>query len=64
MCLENVNRLEEQIRQLNSKIADLIDEKSVKRLCKVLGLGKISASITIAEIGDPKRFQNDKQVAS
>jgi transposase len=64
MCLENVNRLEEQIRQLNSKIAETINEKDVKRLCKVPGLGEVSASVVIAEIGDPKRFKNDKQVAS
>jgi transposase len=64
MCLDNVNRLEEQIRQLNSKIAELINEKDVKRISKVPGLGEVSASVVIAEIGDPKRFKNDKQVAS
>jgi len=64
MCLENVNRLEEQIRQLNSKIANLVNEKDVERISKVPGLGEVSASTVIAEIGDPKRFQNDKQVAS
>ncbi|MDJ0269636.1 MAG: IS110 family transposase [Aigarchaeota archaeon] len=33
-------------------------------MCKVPGLGEVSASVVIAEIGDPKRFKNDKQVAS
>jgi len=64
MYLDNVNRLEEQIRQINSKIAELINEKDVKRICKVPGLGEVSASVVISEIGDPKRFKNDKQISS
>jgi len=39
MCLDNVNRLEEQVRQLNSEIAELINEIDVKRISKVPGLG-------------------------
>lgn len=37
MHLENVNRLDEQIRQLNSKITQLINEKDVERICKAPG---------------------------
>ena len=64
MCLDNVNRLGEQITQLNSRIASLVNEKDVERISKVPGLGERSASAVIAEIADPKRFQNDKEVAS
>ncbi len=32
MCLENINRLEEQIRQLNAKIATLVNKKDVERI--------------------------------
>ena len=64
ICLDNINRLEEQIRQLNAKIAMLVNKKDVDRISKVPGLGEISASAVIAEIGDPKRFQNEKKVAA
>jgi predicted SpoU family rRNA methylase len=32
ICLENINRLEEQIRQLNAKIATLVNMKDVERI--------------------------------
>jgi transposase len=64
ICLENINRLEEQIKQLNGKIAALVNKKDVERISKVPGLGEVSASAVIAEISDPRRFQNNKQVAS
>ena len=61
ICLDNINRLEEQIRQLNAKIAMLVNKKDVDRISKVPGLGEISASAVIAEIGDPKRFSKRKE---
>lgn len=64
ICLEDINRLGEQIRQLNAKIATLVNKKDVERISKVPGLGEISASAVIAEIGDPKRFQNEKKTGS
>ncbi|MEM3551133.1 MAG: IS110 family transposase [Candidatus Bathyarchaeia archaeon] len=64
MCLENINRLEEQIRQLNAKIASLVNKKDVERISKIPGLGETSASAVIAEIADPKRFQNEKKLYS
>jgi len=64
MCLDNINRLEEQIRQLNAKVSTLVNKKDVDRISKVPGLGEVSASAVIAEIGDPKRFQNEKKVAT
>jgi len=64
ICLENINRLEEQIRQLNAKIATLVNKKDVERISKVPGLGETSASAVIAEIADPRRFQNDKKINS
>jgi len=64
ICLENINRLEEQIRQLNAKIATMINKKDVERISKVPGLAEVSASAVIAEIADPRRFQNDKKINS
>jgi len=64
ICLENINRLEEQIRQLNAKIAAQVNKKDVERISKVPRLGEISDSAVIAEIADPKRFQNDKKLNS
>jgi transposase len=64
ICLENVRLLKEQVNELDSRIALLVDEKDMRRISKVPGIGEVSASAIIAEIGDPKRFENDKQVAS
>ena len=64
ICLDNINRLEEQIRQLNAKIATLVNKKDVERISKVPGVGEVSASAVIAEIADPKRFQNEKKLFS
>jgi len=64
ICLENINRLEEQIRQLNAKIATMVNKKDVERISKVPGLAEVSASAVIAEIADPRRFQNDKKINS
>jgi len=64
ICLDNINRLEEQIRQLNAKIATLVNKKDVERISKVPGVGEVSASTVIAEIADPKRFQNEKKLFS
>ncbi|MEM3442751.1 MAG: IS110 family transposase [Candidatus Bathyarchaeia archaeon] len=64
ICLENINRLEEQIRQLNAKIATLVNKKDVERISKVPGMGEVSASAVIAEIADPRRFQNEKKLYS
>jgi len=64
ICLDNINRLEEQIRQLNAKIATLVNKKDVERISKVPGIGEVSASTVIAEIADPKRFQNEKKLFS
>jgi transposase len=64
ICLDNVNRLEEQIRQLNAKISMLVNKKDVERISKVPGLGEVSASAVTAEIADPRRFQNEKKLSS
>jgi len=64
ICLDNINRLEEQIRQLNAKIATLVNKKDVERISKVPGVGEVSASTVIAEIADPKRFQDEKKLFS
>lgn len=64
ICLENINRLEEQIRQLNAKIATLVNEKDVERISKVPGVGEVSASAVTAETADPRRFQNEKKLNS
>jgi transposase len=59
-----VNKLEEQMKEINSMIASLVDEKDVKRISKVPGLGETSASAIIAEIGDPRRFHYEKHLSS
>ncbi|MEM3551193.1 MAG: transposase [Candidatus Bathyarchaeia archaeon] len=45
-------------------MATLVNKKDVERISKVPGLGEVSASAVIAEIADPRRFQNEKKLYS
>jgi transposase len=42
----------------------MVNKKDVERISKVPGLAEVSASAVIAEIADPRRFQNDKKINS
>jgi transposase len=53
MALEDLNRIDQQIEQLDQEIADLLrpHEDQVRRLAEVPGLGVDSAQQIIAEVG-------------
>ena len=65
-CVDMVKRLGEKIRDLDERVASLIgrSEEDVKRISKVPGVGQVSASAILAEIGDAKRFEDGKKISS
>jgi transposase len=65
-CVDMVECLDEKIRDVNARIASLIGdrEEDMKRISRVPGVGQVSASAILAEIGDPERFENGKKLAS
>ena len=65
-CLRMVKSLDEELEELDARIAMLIGgrEKEMKNISKVPGVAQVSASSILAEIGDAKRFANGKKIAS
>ena len=65
-CLRLIERLDDELREVDARIAMLASdrEKDVERIGKVPGIGQTSASAILAEIGDPKRFEGGKKIAS
>jgi transposase len=65
-CLRMVKSLDEELEELDARIAMLIGgrEKEMKNISKVPGIAQVSASSILAEIGDAKRFANGKKIAS
>ncbi|GAI17638.1 unnamed protein product, partial [marine sediment metagenome] len=60
-----LDTLDEQIQVLEDKIAVMgIEDPQVKLLMTMPGIGYFSASMLVAEIGDIKRFRNDKKISS
>src|SRR5713101_2995054 len=67
MALEQLQFLEQQIRQLDQEMASLLSQHqdAVKRLAEVPGLGVDSAQQIIAEVGPTAAtFPSDKQLCS
>lgn len=57
--------LEEELKQLDQAVEDMgKDDEQVKLLKTVDGVGPITALAFIAEIDDPKRFEDSKDVAA
>ncbi len=63
ICLDNIRSLDHQIKQVDEKIASRVDQTLVEKLVKLPGIAPTTAAVTIAEIADPSRFQNEKRVA-
>lgn len=61
---ETIEHLNEQIRQIETRIEMVANERDVEVVSSVPGVGKRSAAAILAEIGDAKRFSNGKQIAS
>ena len=66
---DNLKHLEESIRQLKKKINDYIDQHpdlkaKQKLLISISGIGKITATKLLAEIGDIGEFESASQLAA
>lgn len=63
--LNVLNVLEEEIKQLDQEVKNLAkNDEQVKLLSTVDGVGQITALAFIAELDDPKRFDDSKDVAA
>jgi len=60
----SADALTTQIREIEVKMERLVNESDLKIACSVPGVGKLAATTILAELGDPKRFSNGKQVAA
>ena len=59
-----IRNVTEQIKQIDKRIATLTDKRVMDVLCSVPGVGVLAGATISAELGDPTRFSNCKQVAS
>jgi len=65
-CLRMIEHLDEEIREVDGRIAMLLGgwKDDAKRISGVPGVAQVSAPAILAEIGDAKRFENGKKIAS
>ncbi len=63
ICLENIGTLEEQVRQVDERIAARVDPALVEKLVKLPGVASTTAAVAIAEIAEATRFEDEKHVA-
>jgi len=63
-CVDEVRHLDRRIRRVDARIQGLVNKEDTKLIAKVPGVGKTSAAVIMAEIGDPKRFESGKKLAS
>ena len=63
ICLDNIKMFNQQIRQVDEKIASKVDKALVEKLTKLPGIAPTTAAIAIAEIAEASRFKDEKNVA-
>jgi len=59
-----IESLTVQIKELETRIAELVDPRALEIICSVPGVGRLSGATVLAELGDVTRFSNGQQVAS
>jgi transposase len=64
LCLGVVDEFEQKIVELDSQIVKYVDTTVVEQLCSVPGVGFVSAAAVAAELGDVKRFADEKSMCS
>ena len=62
--MDMVKELDGKIREVDGRIETLVDERAIEIVSSVPGVGRKSAAVITAEIGDAKRFPNGKKIAS
>jgi transposase len=60
-CIEQIEMFSNQKTELEKQISILLDNLECK-LTKIKGIGKVTAAIIIAEIGDINRFKNSSKL--
>jgi transposase len=63
-CVDMVKKLDEKIPEVDGRIEVLVNERDVDIVASVPGVGRKSAAVIVAEIGDPHRFEDGKKVVS
>ncbi len=63
ICMDNVKLLEDQIKHIDEKVVSKIDPVLLEKLVKLPGIAPPTAAVAIAEIAEPTRFENEKNVA-
>ena len=63
-CVGMVKELNVKIREVDGRVETLVDEREIEIVSSVPGVGKKSAAVITAEIGDARRFPNGKKIAS
>jgi transposase len=64
LCLGMVDEFDVKIGEVDSQIAKYVDEAVIEQLSSVPGVGFISAAAVVAELGDVKRFVDEKAVCN
>jgi transposase len=59
-----IEALTTQIKELEVRMAELVDKRALEVICSVPGVGRLSGATILAELGGPSRFSNGGQVAS
>ena len=49
---------------MDARVQGLVNKEDTKLIAKAPGVGRTSAAVIMAEIGDPKRFEDGKRLAS
>ena len=64
LCMGMVDEFERKSSEVDSQIVKYVDRDVVERLSSVPGVGFVSAATVAAELGDVKRFVDEKSVCS
>lgn len=65
LLVESYRRIESQERWVDRKLEHLArEDKNVQRLMTIPGVGRCTAEVICAYIGDPHRFKNAREVSS
>ncbi len=62
-CLEEIKRCEGQLEEVGDQMEALLGQIPASEiLMSIRGVGKITTSVFLGELGDPKNFSNPKQI--
>lgn len=63
ICLEEIKRTQEQIKEIEAHIKKLLSQIPYGRyILSIPGIGMVSAAVFLGELGNPAHFSNPKQI--